>query len=81
MLRRAFPGDFEVGGKSGSITGVYPKGKCDWFVGYARDGLRKVAFSALTINEKNWRVKSSYIVRRSIEELFGGRRISSVREY
>lgn len=60
VRRRGFD-DVEMGGKTGSLTGTNPKGKCDWFVGYARFNGRKVAVAALTVNEKKWRVKSSQL--------------------
>jgi cell division protein FtsI/penicillin-binding protein 2 len=62
--------DFDVGGKTGSLTGFDPKGKYDWFVGYAHSSGRKIAVAALTIHEKQWRVKSSYLARRAIESYF-----------
>lgn len=58
MRKRSFD-DVEMGGKTGSLTGTNPKGKCDWFVGYARFGKHRIAVAALTVNEKKWRVKSS----------------------
>ena len=51
----------EFGGKTGSLTGLNPAGKCDWFVGYARYHGERIAVAALTVNEKKWRVKSSRI--------------------
>jgi penicillin-binding protein A len=60
----------EIGGKTGSLQGTIPKGKCDWFVGYALSPERKVAVAALTVNETNWRVKSSYLARYFIENYF-----------
>lgn len=62
--------DLDVGGKTGSLTGTDPKGKYDWFVGYAEGRSKKIAFAALTIHEKFWRVKSSYLARRAIENYF-----------
>ncbi|KAA3632686.1 MAG: penicillin-binding protein [Proteobacteria bacterium] len=60
----------EVGGKTGSLTGFHPKGKYDWFVGYATDGERKIAYAALCINKEYWYVKSSYLARQLIESYF-----------
>lgn len=60
----------DVGGKTGSLTGYDPKGKYDWFVGYAGSSHHKIAFAALTIHEKQWRVKSSYLARRAIETFY-----------
>lgn len=53
----------EFGGKTGSLTGLNPKGKCDWFVGYARFGDRRIAVAALTVNQVKWRVKSSTLAQ------------------
>ncbi|MGE3973614.1 MAG: penicillin-binding transpeptidase domain-containing protein [Bdellovibrionales bacterium] len=55
------------GGKSGSMTGLDPQGKTDWFVGYAQSGDRKIAVSVMTIHKKNWTVRSAYLVRRYIQ--------------
>ncbi len=62
--------NIEVGGKTGSLTGNDPQGKYDWFVGFANEGERRIAFASLTIHEKLWRVKSSYLVRKAIETHF-----------
>lgn len=69
FFRKKFA-DLEVGGKTGSLTGDDPAGKYDWFVGFANDGKRKIAFASLTIHEKFWKVKSSYLVRKAIETYF-----------
>lgn len=53
----------EFGGKTGSLTGLNPRGKCDWFVGYALFGDNRVAVAALTVNEEKWRVKSSTLAQ------------------
>lgn len=53
----------EFGGKTGSLTGLNPRGKCDWFIGYARFGDRRIAVAALTVNEQKWRVKSSKLAQ------------------
>jgi len=62
--------NIQVGGKTGSLTGHAPKGKHDWFIGYAQLGDRKLAFASLTINKKYWTVKSSYVARKLIEAYF-----------
>lgn len=59
-----------VGGKTGTLTGMDPYGKCDWFVGYADSGVRRIAVAALTVHGKLWRVKSSFLARRAIETYF-----------
>ncbi len=50
-----------MGGKTGHLTGDDPKGRVDWFVGYAFDENHKIAVSAITVNKQYWTVKSSYI--------------------
>ncbi len=52
-----------VGGKTGSLTGDNPKGKVDWFVGYATDERQKIAIAALTVNVNYWTVKSAYLAQ------------------
>ncbi len=64
--------DLEVGGKTGSLTGTDPRGKYDWFVGYAGYGKDRIAIAALTISEKTWRVKSSHVARQAIQTYFSG---------
>jgi cell division protein FtsI/penicillin-binding protein 2 len=63
--------EIEVGGKTGSLTGMSPRGRHDWFVGYgvAGDG-RKIAFASLIINKEKWYVRSSYIARKFLEHYF-----------
>ncbi len=75
--RRSFRGFFrgrfsemDVGGKTGSLSGKDPKGKYDWFIGYAEKGSEPIAISVLTIHQKYWKVKSSYLGRRAIERYF-----------
>jgi cell division protein FtsI/penicillin-binding protein 2 len=54
--------EIEMGGKTGHLTGDNPKGRVDWFVGYATDDQnRKLAVAAVTVSKKFWTVKSSYI--------------------
>jgi peptidoglycan glycosyltransferase len=60
-VRKATFDDVEFGGKTGSLTGLNPAGKCDWFIGYARFNGQRIAVAALTVNEKKWRVKSSVL--------------------
>ncbi|MYB33759.1 MAG: hypothetical protein F4X92_01225, partial [Gammaproteobacteria bacterium] len=55
--------DLVVGGKTGSLTGTEPKGRYDWFVGFADNGDRKIAYAMLCINKEKWYVKSARFVR------------------
>ena len=67
MMKQSRLQEWDLGGKTGSLTGLYPKGKYDWFVGYADFKGKKVAVAALTIHEKYWKVKSAYLARRIFE--------------
>lgn len=53
--------EVQMGGKTGHLNGDYPKGRTDWFVGYAFDEDNRVAVGIVTVNKKSWTVKSSYI--------------------
>ena len=75
--RKSFRGFFkgayaklDVGGKTGSLTGLSPRGKNDWFVGYASDGSRNIAFAVLMVNVEKWKVKSAYVARKALENYF-----------
>lgn len=58
--------DMEIGGKTGSLTGFSPRGRHDWFVGYAEKNGRKVAYASLIINKEKWYVRSAYVARQFI---------------
>lgn len=51
--------EVEMGGKTGHFTGMNPRGRTDWFVGYASDEDSRIAIAAITVNVKYWTVKSS----------------------
>ena len=67
---RAPYSDVRVGGKTGTLSGLEPRGRYDWFVGYAHRGGKKMAFAALCINREYWYVKSAYVARKAIEQYF-----------
>ncbi len=72
-FKKFFKGNFEdldVGGKTGSLTGRMPAGKCDWFVGYAIHGDKKISYASLTVNKEYWTVKAHYVARKFIETAF-----------
>ncbi|MDD9854863.1 MAG: penicillin-binding transpeptidase domain-containing protein, partial [Gammaproteobacteria bacterium] len=62
--------DALVGGKTGSLRGLQPKGEYDWFVGFGELGAHKIAFAALCINKKRWYVKSTRLARELLEFYF-----------
>lgn len=59
MLREKKFREIEMGGKTGHFSGTNPRGRTDWFIGYATDGDNKVAIAAITVNIQKWTVKSS----------------------
>lgn len=75
--RKSFHGFFrhscallDVGGKTGTLSGLNPAGHYDWFVGFADDGSQKIAVASLTIHKQYWKVKSSVLARTAIENYF-----------
>lgn len=62
--------ELEVGGKTGHLTGDNPRGRVDWFVGYASDEGRRISIAALTVNKEYWTIKSSELAKMLIRESF-----------
>ncbi|AHI07101.1 penicillin-binding protein transpeptidase domain-containing protein [Bdellovibrio bacteriovorus W] len=62
--------EIEMGGKTGHLTGDNPRGRVDWFVGFAQDSDRKIAIAAITVNKKFWTVKSSYLGQSMFKKYF-----------
>lgn len=62
--------EIEIGGKTGHLTGDNPRGRVDWFVGYALDNNEKIAISAITVNKKFWTVKSSHLGQSMVKKYF-----------
>ncbi|MBO9666725.1 MAG: penicillin-binding protein [Bdellovibrio sp.] len=63
--------EIEMGGKTGHLTGDNPKGRVDWFVGYALEENRKIAVAAITVNKKFWTVKSAHLGQSMFRKYFG----------
>lgn len=61
----------ELGGKTGSLTGDHPKGKVDWFVGYATNEDSNLAIAAITVNVEKWTVKSSHLAQSLFRKHYG----------
>jgi peptidoglycan glycosyltransferase len=62
-----------IAAKTGSLTGDEPRGKYDWFVGFARSndsGEKRIAFASMIVNDKFWRVKSAFIAREVLLEYY-----------
>ena len=62
--------EVEMGGKTGHFSGMNPKGRTDWFIGYATDQDQKIAIAAITVNIKKWTVKSSALGEMMIRKYF-----------
>lgn len=63
--------EVEIGGKTGSLTGTNPRGKTDWFVGYAMgENGEKLAIAAVTVHVNLWRVKSSILAQSVVRRHF-----------
>jgi len=60
----------EIGGKTGSLTGFSPKGRHDWFVGYAEKEGKRIAYASLIVNKEKWYVRSAYVARQFIYHYF-----------
>lgn len=65
--------EVEMGGKTGHFSGTNPKGRTDWFVGYATDDNDKIAIAAITVNVKKWTVKSSALGEMMFRKYFKDR--------
>ena len=63
----------EIGGKTGSLTGFSPKGRHDWFVGYAEKEGKRIAYASLIVNKEKWYVRSAYVARQFIYHYFTDR--------
>lgn len=61
----------EMGGKTGHLTGETPKGRVDWFVGYAMDDTNKIAIAAVSVNKVKWTVKSAQLGQSMFKKYFG----------
>ena len=73
-FRKFFRGaykDLEVGGKTGSLTGLNPRGRTEWFAGYGDSGEDKLVVASVIVNKEKWRVKPAYLTRKIIERYFG----------
>ena len=62
--------ELEIGGKTGHLTGDNPRGRVDWFIGYALDQDEKISVAAITVNKKFWTVKSSFLGQSMIKKYF-----------
>jgi penicillin-binding protein A len=60
---------FKLGGKTGSLDALNPRGRCDWFTGFAIDPDNpgnSIALAVVTVHGAFWTVHSSYIAAEAI---------------
>lgn len=70
FLRNRKLREVEVGGKTGSLSGDNPKGKTDWFVGYAITESERLAVAAVTVHVNKWTVKSAHLAQSLFQKHF-----------
>ena len=61
----------QMGGKTGHLNSENPRGRTDWFVGYAMDDTTKIAIAAVSINKEKWTVKSAELGQNMFKSYFG----------
>jgi cell division protein FtsI/penicillin-binding protein 2 len=62
--------DVDVCAKTGSIDGVDPRGHYSWFAAFAPARNPRIALVALVINQDRWKIKSSQVGEKALEEFF-----------
>lgn len=62
-----------VGGKTGTLTGMNPKGITTWFTGLAPLDRPEVAVSAVVVLEDHWRVKGPLLAAEGLYQYFENR--------
>lgn len=63
--------EIEIGGKTGHLTGDNPRGRVDWFVGYAMDDTNRIALAAVTVSKERWTIKSAELGQNMFKKYFG----------
>jgi len=69
---------FKLGGKTGSLDSVNPRGRCDWFTGFAIDPdnpQNSIALAVVTVHGAFWTVHSSYIAAEAIRCYYDKNRV------
>ncbi len=61
--------DIGLGGKTGTLSSANPRGRCDWFAGFAEDNGKahsSIAVAVVTVHGQYWTVHSSYLAAEAI---------------
>ena len=72
---RPLLGSVRVSGKTGSLSGVDPKGRYEWFIGVAPAERPRIAIAAVVVNGALWWRNASQIAAEVLRQVFcDGRR-------
>ena len=70
LARRSPLREVSVAGKTGSLSERDPFRDYSWFVGFAPVDAPQVAVAAVTVNERVWRVKASFVAHEALKAYF-----------
>jgi len=62
--------EVDIAAKTGSINGTDPRGHYSWFAAFAPVDNPQIALAALVINQDKWKIKSSQVGERALQEFF-----------
>lgn len=62
--------NIDIAAKTGSISGTDPRGHYSWFAAFAPANSPRIALVSLVINQDKWKIKSSQVGERALEEFF-----------
>ncbi len=68
--KRPYIQGISIAGKTGSLTGGEPKGRCEWFVGFAPLYNPNIAVSVLMVSNGRWKFKSSHMAKEFFRRYF-----------
>ena len=66
---KAFKGA-EFGGKTGSLSGLTPKGRYGWFVGYGERNGKQIAYASLVVYRDKWVVRPARVAFEVLNYVF-----------
>lgn len=66
---RAFK-DAEFGGKTGSLSGLTPKGRYGWFAGYGERNGKQIAYASLVVYRDKWVVRPARVAFEVLNYVF-----------
>lgn len=63
--------NWTTGGKTGSLDSELPKGRCDWFMGFAKDSEdsdNSIAIAVVQVHGEFWNIHSAYLAAEAIRK-------------